>query len=82
MNRQEWTQIAEELAEQRTALVASWPPKGGYRADARDTHDRKLIYHATLDGFDRAARALCRALKSRSSRFDGAKFLRLVGVTK
>jgi hypothetical protein len=81
MNRVEWTEIAKSLAEQRAELVAKWPPRV-VNIDASARHDRKLIYFATLDGFDRAARAVCRCLKRRSSRFDSKKFLELVGIPK
>lgn len=80
MNRVEWTQIAQSISQERAKFAKSWPPKDGYMADARDVHDRKLMYYATLDGFDRATRALCHALRSRSSRFDGERFLRIAGL--
>lgn len=35
---------------------------------------------ARLDGIDRAARAVCRAIRARSSRFDGRHFMRIVGT--
>lgn len=82
MNRQEWTEVARALAAVRAELVAKWPPKAGYMTNAVDVHDRKLIHFATIDGIDKSIRAVCRALKSRSSRFDAATFLRIAGLTK
>jgi hypothetical protein len=60
----------------------SWPPKGGYMASSPDVHDRKLIRGAKLQAIDETARAVCHVLKARSSRFDGARFLRMVGVER
>jgi hypothetical protein len=80
MNRQGWNELARALNKARQEIAASWPPKGGYMVNAPDSHDRKLIYFAKLDGFDQATRAMCRVLRSRSSRFDPARFLRLIGM--
>lgn len=74
--------IAKAIGATRTSVEKSWPPCGGYRIDAGDVHDRKLIWYATLDGIDRAARVLARTLRAQSSRFDEAKFLALAHVRK
>lgn len=80
MTRSQWNDLAKALGKARAEIVASWPPRGGYMLNAADTHDRKLIYFATLDGFDKAARVLCRVLGAISSRFDSARFMRLIGM--
>ena len=80
MTRSQWSDIAKALGKVRVEIASSWPPKGGYLLTAADTHDRKLIYFATLDGFDKATRVLCRVLGAMSSRFDSARFMRLIGT--
>lgn len=78
MRRRGWTEIAEAMGRYRREVVESWPPFGGYRTDAADVHDRKLIRGAKLAAIDEAARRVCRALKRSSSRFDGKIFMRIV----
>lgn len=79
MTRQEWDEIGRALASIRAEIAASWPPK--VRAtNPTVIHDRKLIYFAKLDGFDRAVKAVCRVLHKRSRRFVPSEFLRLVGL--
>lgn len=82
MTKSEWIAIAEALKAQRNDAAASWPPKGGHSTIATEAHDRKLIHFARLEGIDNAARAVCAVLKSHSSRFDSARFLRMVGVER
>jgi hypothetical protein len=82
VTKQDWEAIARALSESRAKAAGSWPPKGGVRMDAADAHDRKLIMHATVDGIDKAAHAVAMVLKSRSSRFDQTRFLRMVATDK
>lgn len=79
MTRQEWNEFARALGKARAAISATWPPKGIAAMDAAVAHDRKLIYFATLDGFDKAVRAVCVVLRGRS-RFDSDRFMRLIGI--
>lgn len=80
MTRQEWNELAKALSKVRAEISSSWPPRHGYMANAPDVHDRKLIYFATLDGFDKAARTVMLLLRSKSSRFDPERFMRLIGT--
>lgn len=41
---------------------------------------RSDVPRSQIDCVDRAARAVCRAIRARSSRFDGRHFMRLVGT--
>lgn len=82
MRRKEWTDIALAMSACRAELVAAWPPRGGYVTTAGDVHDRKLIYHSRIDGFDKAARTLAKALREQSARFNEKMFLRLVGTKR
>lgn len=79
MTRQEWAHLAREIAKARAEIVASWPQPGP-DTNAMVVHHQKLIYFAKLDGFDQAVRATCRVLRSRASRFDPARFMRMIGI--
>lgn len=78
MTRSEWIVIAKTLAAQRAAVAASWPPRDGFLTNALDVHDRKLIYLAQLEAFDRIATVMAATLDRLSSSFDRHHFLRLV----
>jgi hypothetical protein len=78
VNRQEWIALARALRAARLEIEALWPPRGGYNALGGGVHDQKLIRAARLDGLERTARRICEALKSRSSRFDPKRFMRIV----
>jgi hypothetical protein len=74
MTRAAWTDIALALAQLRDQL--------NDHAD-RARSDRKRLDHIERAvGVELAARAVCRVLKARSSRFDSRRFLRLVASQK
>jgi len=78
VTRSEWIAIAEVLAAQRAAVAASWPPRSGYRTTAPDVHDRKLIYLAQLEAFDKVATVMAATLDRLCSKFDRHNFMRIV----
>jgi hypothetical protein len=80
MTRSEWEAIARALGAEREKVASSFPPKGGAFTNAADWHERKLIYGAQLAAVDAVTRVMCAVLKSRSSRFDTDRFLRMAGL--
>lgn len=77
MNRQEWIALAQALQTARLEIEAIWPPRW-YNAFDPGVAEQRLVREARLDGLDRAARKVCSALRSRSSRFDETRFMSIV----
>lgn len=80
MTKREWTAIAETLGALREEIRLSWPPANGFMANAPDVADRKLYKAAQLEATDRAARAMCHAIKKFSTRFNARQFLSIIRV--
>lgn len=69
MSQRVWTNLARALARLRRQLAKHAERSRG--AAMRTAHLERLL------GVDLASRAICRTLRSKSSRFDGRHFMRL-----
>lgn len=74
MTRIEWQELARVICARREEIQRKW-------SDGKPgAYERQLARGFQLAALDDTARAMAKWLKSRSSRFDEARFLTLAGV--